>query len=97
MVVIESRFDVRLISSTVLADYMRFRDLSVRELASRVGCSHQVIGHLRSGKRATCRPETARKIEEALNAPPGSLFVAKVSRVSRETGRPVDVRRERVA
>lgn len=87
MVVIEGRFDVKLISAQAFADYMKFRDLSVRSLAERVGCSHSVIGHLRSGERDTCKPETAKRIEKALNAPPGSLFIGKVSRVSREVGR----------
>lgn len=87
MISTESRLDVRLISSAVLAQYMEFRDLTVRELARRVPCSPALVGHLRSGKRSTCKPETARKIEKALNAPPGSLFVAKVSTVQRETAR----------
>lgn len=87
MVIIESRFDVRLISAQVLVNYMEFRDLTVRQLAAKVGCSHSLIGFLRSGKRDTCQPATAKRIEKALNAPPGSLFIAKVSRVSREVGR----------
>lgn len=87
MIVREARFDVRLISSAALAGYMVFRDQTVRSLAAQVGCSPAVIGHLRSGKRATCNDKTARKIEKVLNAPPGSLFVAKVSIVQRETAR----------
>lgn len=87
MIIIEGRFDVRLISAQAFADYLEFRSLTVRSLADRVGCSHSVIGHLRSGKRDTCKPTTAKAIEKALNAPPGSLFVGKVSRVQRETGR----------
>lgn len=89
MIVIESRLDVRLISSTVLADYMKFRGMTVRDLAAAIGkpSARSTIGHLLSGRRATCAPDTARKIEKALNAPPGSLFVAKVSSVKREIGR----------
>ena len=87
MIVIEGRFDVRLISTQAFADYMEFRGLTVRSLAYKVGCSRSVIGHLRAGERNTCKPATAKAIEKALNAPPGSLFVGKVSRVSRETGR----------
>ncbi len=89
MIVVESRLDVRLISSTVLADYMKFRNLSVRDLAAAMNkpSARSTIGHLLSGKRATCAPDTARRIEKALNAPPGSLFVAKVSSVQREIGR----------
>lgn len=87
MIRTETRFDVKLISAEALAGYMRFRGETVRSLAAKVGCSHQSIGHLRSGKRDTCKPETARLIERHLNAPPGSLFIAKVSRVQRETAR----------
>lgn len=84
MVIIEGRFDVRLISSTALAQYMTFRGHSVRSLAIAAKCNRSTVGHLRSGKRKTCSPKAARRIEEALQAPPGSLFVAEVSRVSRE-------------
>lgn len=84
MQVTEGRFWVRLISSDALVQYLKFRDLTVRQLAKQVGCSPAVIGHLRSGKRNTCRPETARQIERALNAPPGSLFVPQVSHVARD-------------
>lgn len=80
---------MRLISAEALAGYMKFRDVTVRELADLIGNprARSIIGHLRSGERNTCKPETARAIEKALNAPPGSLFVAHVSRVSRERGR----------
>lgn len=75
---------MRLISKDALANYMKHRGLTVRQLADRVGCSRALIGHLRSGKRTTCQPATARKIEKALDAPAGSLFVAHVSRVLRD-------------
>ena len=86
----EWRFDVQLISSVAFAQYMDHRDVTVRGLAKTVEritgkkCSHQVIGHLRSGERNTCRPTTAKAIEKALGAPPGSLFVPRVSRVARD-------------
>lgn len=86
MIVIEGRFEVKLISADALAQYMEFRGFTVRTLAERVGCSPATIGHLRSGKRTQCRPEWAKKIEHHLNAPKGSLFVAQVSRVTREVG-----------
>lgn len=86
MLVTERRFDVRLISSTALAQYMKYRGLSVRDLAEKVGCSRATIGHLRSGERNYVRPEWAKKIEKALDAPAGSLFVPEVSTVTRERG-----------
>lgn len=83
----EGRFWVRLISAQALAQYMAHREFTVRSLADRVGCSRALVGHLRSGKRNTCKPEVARKIERHLDAPRGSLFVPQVSRVARNAGR----------
>lgn len=86
----EWRLEVRLISNIALAHYMDHRGLSVRGLAVEVAritkgpCSPSTIGHLRSGKRASCRPATARAIEKALDAPSGSLFVPRVSNVVRD-------------
>lgn len=93
------RFEVRLISSDALAQYMEHRDETVRSLAAQVDRetakvaaktggkptrSRALIGHLRSGARKTCQPSTAHAIEKCLGAPRGSLFVPKISRVSRE-------------
>lgn len=86
MLITERRFDVKLISATALAQYMRYREVSVRELADRVGCSRATIGHLRSGERDYVRPDWAKRIEKALDAPKGSLFVPEVSTVARERG-----------
>lgn len=75
------RLWVRLISKQALRQYMEFRGMTIASLAKAVGCSHSSIAFLRStGKSArdTVGPETARRIEEALNAPPGSLFAATV-------------------
>lgn len=90
--VIERRFDVRLISHTALAQYMEYRDLTVRDLAQRVGCSRATIGHLRSGARNYVSSDWAKRIEKVLDAPRGSLFVPEVSTVTRERG----PRREKV-
>lgn len=83
MEVVGGRFWVKLISNTAFAQYMDHRKFTVRSLAKRVGCSRATIGHLRSGQRDTCRPATAKAIEEALQAPSGSLFVPQVSHVVR--------------
>ena len=83
------RLWVRLISRQALRDYMKFRSETNRSLAEKCGpgVGRAIIGHLRSGERATCSTATARAIEKALNAPPGSLFVPEVSSVSSVTGR----------
>jgi transcriptional regulator with XRE-family HTH domain len=68
----------------ILADYLAFRRMSYAQLAQKVGCSKATIGHLMTGKTSGTKPEWARAIEEALDAPSGSLFVARVSRVSED-------------
>lgn len=91
---LEGRLWVRLTDARDLVKVMTFKDHTVRSLGDAVdayllkhkkirGSSRPVIGHLRSGKRNTCRPETARAIEEVLGVPEGFLFVAQMSRVSR--------------
>lgn len=86
MIRIEGRFEVKLISATAFAQYMKHRGYTVRSLADATGAHRATIGHLRSGKRTTCDPAVARRIERVLDAPSGSLFVPSVSRVSREVG-----------
>lgn len=87
MLVTERRFDVRVISSDALAQYMDHRNMTVRKLAIRVGCSPATIGHLRSGKRDYVRDSWAKAIEDALDAPRDSLFVPELSTVTREVRR----------
>lgn len=84
MRVVERRLDVRLISAAALAQYMTYREMSVRELAKRVGCSHSTIGHLRSGKRTYINQTWGKKIEKVLDAPKGLLFTPEVSTVTRD-------------
>lgn len=86
MIRIEGRFEVRVISHLAFAQYMKHRGFTVRSLAAALGGDQyrSTIGHLRSGKRSTCDPDLARRIEKVLDAPRDSLFVPLVSRVSRE-------------
>lgn len=76
------RFEVRVVDRKVLEHFIKFRGLTYAQLAAKVGCSKATIGHLVSGHVRTTRPEWAKAIERALDTPPGSLFVASVSRVS---------------
>lgn len=72
---------MRLISKQAFRDYMKFRGLSNKELALAAKTSSTTIAFLRSldkSSRNSCGPATARRIEAALNAPPGSLFAAQV-------------------
>lgn len=75
----------------ILADYLTFRRLSYAQLAKKVsekaktpGPSKATIGHLMTGVTSSTKKEWAIAIEEILDAPAGSLFVAKVSRVSED-------------
>lgn len=87
MTITERRFDVKLISAQALRSYMEFRDLTIRALAERVGCSHSTIGFLVAGSRETCKPATAKAIAKALNCPVEALFVPRISTVQREVRR----------
>ena len=60
-----------------LRQHMTYRGLTVRGLAAKTTkprLSPSTIGHLASGERTTCSPETARSIERALDVPPGTIF-----------------------
>lgn len=72
---------MRLISKQAFRQYMGFRKFSNAGLAKEAKCSISTIAFLRSGgksSRDTVGAATAARIEEALNAPPGSLFSATV-------------------
>ena len=75
---------MRLKDRRMLHQYMEYKRMKIRELAKAAGVSRATIGHLHSGKRSTCSPTTARRVEEALGAPAGLLFVATSSIVQRE-------------
>lgn len=84
MIVKTWRLDMRLKSSQMLRQYMQYKHFNVRSLATAAQVSRSTVGHLHSGARSSCSPATARSIEEALQAPPGLLFEASASIVSRE-------------
>lgn len=80
---------MRLISRDALNAYIAARQSSTRKLARACGSeSHRsTIAHLRSGLRTTCGPNIAGKIERALGAPPGSLFLIEMATASEATRR----------
>lgn len=67
----------------VLKQYLAYRGLSYAGLgaACRPRVSKSLIGHLASGERTTCSPESARAIEKALDVPAGTIFVPQVLNV----------------
>lgn len=90
--VIERRLWVKLTGKSILRQYMRYRGMTVNELAMRSGVHRATIGFLCSeGKssRTTCTPDNAAAIERALDVPQGLLFEENVSTVSRDIKRKV--------
>lgn len=88
------RLNVRLKSKELLVGLMAVQGLSVRDLAkvcdpTQPERHRSAIGHLCSGKRNTCSPELAARIQEVIGNPKAILFEPQVSRVTREgsTGR----------
>lgn len=82
---------MRLISKQAFRQYMAYRDMSNKKLAEAAKCSESTIAFLRStGKSArnSVSPDTARRIEAALNAPPSSLFSAQVIGASQSEKHP---------
>lgn len=76
---------MRLKDRTMLRQYMEYKHMNIRQLALASGVKRATIGHLHSGARnGACSPTTARLIEGALGCPPGLLFEARASKVSRE-------------
>ena len=94
----DGRLWVRIISTQAFAQYMEFRGETNRSLAEKATevlrkrrvnakVGHGIVGHLRNGERTTCSHATATALEEALNAPPNSLFVVKVANGHMTSGR----------
>lgn len=75
---------MKVVDRRILEHYIKYRGLSYAQLADKVGCSKATIGHLVSGHVKTTKKEWAKALERTLDAPPGSLFVPEVSRVSRD-------------
>ncbi|MGV0634458.1 hypothetical protein ABQE69_09215 [Mycolicibacillus trivialis] len=72
---------MKLISRDALNAYITARQTSTRKLAVACGSEkhRSTIAHLRSGARTTCGPEIAGRIEKALGAPAGSLFLVEMA------------------
>lgn len=80
---VERRLFVK-VHRQALRQHMAYRGLTVRGLAAKTikpRLSPSTVGHLASGERTTCSPETARAIERALDVPPGTLFEPTVCNV----------------
>lgn len=73
---------MRLQSPDTLRALMAQRSYSLERLARDAGCSKSFISHLTSGRKATCTPELAERIAEALEAPVTLLFMSSPSRTT---------------
>lgn len=75
------------IDRKVLRFYLNGSGISERELARKAGVSHSTINHYVTGRRTSCIPSTAGKINKALGAQPGDIFQANLFFVSSNTER----------
>lgn len=73
---------MRLTSKDTLRALMAQRGFSMSRLARYAGCSKSFIGHLCHGRKATCTPQLAVRISEALEVPTEILFVLSESPAS---------------
>lgn len=83
------RFEVRLRSKEALVGLMAVQGLSVRKLAAlcdpkRPDRYRSAIGHLVSGKRDTCGPELAAKIQKIVGNDKARLFDGEVYSVMQD-------------
>lgn len=70
---------MKLKDKELLTAYMRHTDFSQARLARAVGTSRQFIHMLASGEKSSCSEKVGSRIEQALNVPPGTLFLRQVS------------------
>ncbi|MDQ9075855.1 hypothetical protein RFH55_10010 [Cutibacterium avidum] len=78
------------VNRRALDEYMRANGISNRQLSRMTGgrIGPAIIGHLRSGRRSTCSPETARAIREATREPMAMFFTFETATASRRTSQP---------
>lgn len=70
---------MRLRSADTLRALMEQDDFSLGRLARYADCSKGFISHLLAGRRASCTPELADRIAEALKVPTSVLFDERVA------------------
>lgn len=74
MAVTRRAFTAR-VNPAALRMALNFRRYSYREMERRSGVSYSLIGHLVTGQRSTCNPETAAKIADALDVETSEIFM----------------------
>lgn len=76
---------MKLKDAELLVAHMRHKDYTQARLARAAGCSRQFIHLLVTGGRRSCTQRVGSRIEEALDVPPGTLFLALKSHTARRT------------
>lgn len=66
---------VRLRSATLMAELMRAKELSVRDMADRLPCGKSMVGALSKGTKTTCTEALGDRIAEVLGVPTSVLFM----------------------
>lgn len=73
---------MRLQSAETLRALMTQRGFSLSRMARYSGCSKSMVSHLCAGRKATCTPQLAERIAEALDVPYSLLFEPSTSSLS---------------
>ncbi len=73
---------MKLRSPEALVDIMDRRGVSLRALATEVGCSSSFIAHLRVGRKTSCSAELAGRISRALDS--SLIFLPTMPTVDRQ-------------
>jgi plasmid maintenance system antidote protein VapI len=73
---------MKLTSGAILRAFMDERKVSNNDVALAAGVGRTFISALVNGRRSSCTPQVAARIERFLGVPEGVLFVARTSAVS---------------
>ena len=73
-----------IVNADLLVEYMEYNDMSVRELASRVKCSHSTIGHLPNWQAKALPAEPGEADRQGASSPQEGLFMPEPLRVTRD-------------
>lgn len=70
---------VRVRSAALLAELVKAKGFTVREMGDRLPCSKSMIGALMKGTRAHCSLATGERIAEVVGVPTSVLFMPVTS------------------
>lgn len=70
---------MKLTNGKILRGFMDQRGVSNNDVALAAGVGRTFISALVNGRKTSCTPQVAQRIERFLSVPPGVLFVAQTS------------------